>query len=101
MAPLASHYPGCSIRARARKDTTVSTANDAHLVKVVRARTPARVSRPELHFAADAQPDTTATLVTKATPVSWQQVRSAAMVAHAETLPVFAIRATVHQVTTG
>jgi len=95
MALLASRCPECSIRARARKDSTASTANGAHLVKIVRAGTAPRVWKPEERSAAHVQPDTSATRVTKATLVSWRRVRSAGMAEHAGILPIFSIPASV------
>ena len=66
----ASTCPGSCTRAGARRDTTAGSVTDGHLAKVVRVRMAPRASRPEARSAAHAQPDTTAILVTKVTPVS-------------------------------
>jgi len=66
----ASIYPESCTRARVRKDTAASSASGGHLVKVVRARTVPHALRPVTLSSAHAQPDISATLVTKVTPVS-------------------------------
>jgi len=68
--PPASTCLGSCTRADARRDTTVGSVTGGHLAKVVRVRMAPRASRPEARSAAHVQPDTTAILVTKVTPVS-------------------------------
>ena len=72
----ASSYRGCSIGARARRDTPAGSVNDGHLAKVVRAATgPPASRRAARTSAARARPVTMATPATKGTPVSWRRVR--------------------------
>jgi len=90
-----------STHACVRKDTTASSASDAHRVKIVPVATAPHASKPATRSTAHAHGDTTAARATKVTLVSWRRVHRVSTAVRAETLPISATPVSVYRDSTG